>query len=217
MNILIVAATEKEISLFRTKINSLNKNIELLITGPGMVSTVFHLTEKLSKKKYDLVINAGLAGSFTKNIELGNVVNVTQESFSELGAEDENNFVPISEMSFDGPDDFPLRLKTLVNNSNFRSDALNSLVKVKDITVNTVHGNEESIQKVKRHFSADVETMEGGAVFYVCTKKNISYLQVRAISNYVEKRDKSKWEIEKAVKNLCDTLEKLIEELLIDY
>ena len=48
---------------------------DVLITGVGMLNTAIVLTKKLSKEKYDLVINLGI-GSFKRSIKIGDVVEV---------------------------------------------------------------------------------------------------------------------------------------------
>ena len=79
---------------------------------------------------------------------------------------------------------------------------MDNLPKVKAITVNTVHGNSESIKKAVRKFNPDIESMEGAAFFMACDHEKIPYVQIRSISNYVEKRNKKKWKINVAVKNM---------------
>jgi futalosine hydrolase len=213
MKILLISATEREIAPALKDSYFLKNKVDVLITGPGMVSTVYHLTKKFNKQKYDLAINAGIAGSFSKKISLGNVVHVTEECFSELGAEDSKNFIHIVEMKFKGEDDFPLRKKVLISKPKVKSKTLSQLFKVKGITVNTVHGNKSSIGKIKKLFNPGIETMEGAAFFYVCEKEKIPFVQVRAISNYVEKRDKSKWKTNEAITNLCNTLKNILKEI----
>jgi futalosine hydrolase len=44
--------------------------------------------------------------------------------------------------------------------------------------------------------------MEGAAFHYVCLLEKAPFAQVRAISNYVETRDKSKWQIPTAIQSL---------------
>ena len=213
MKILLVAANKQEIQPLLNDIELLKNNIDVLITGPGMISTIYHLAKKLHAAKYDLAINSGIAGSFSKKIPLGNVVNVTQECFSELGAEDDKNFIHITEMKFEGADPFPLKKKYAVNKTKIKSNALANLPKVKGITVNTVHGNKSSIEKIKKLFYPDIETMEGAAFFYVCEKQKIPFIQLRAISNYVEKRNKSKWKMNEAITKLCHVLKIFIREI----
>ena len=91
-------------------------------------------------------------------------------------------------------------------NINESYNAINSLKKVKGITVNTIHGNDNSIEKVMQLYHPGVESMEGAAFFAGCFQTNKTFTQIRAISNYVEKRDKSKWKMSLAIKNLNDFL-----------
>lgn len=208
MKTLLVFATKEEAGQL------LNKGkTDVLITGPGMVSTVYHLSKQLQKKKYDLVINAGICGSFSNKLRLGDVVNVAEECFSDLGSENGNDFIHLSEMGFNGEDDFPLRKKFLKNKSAINSKTLSSLPKAKGITVSTVHGNKKSIERVKKLFNPDVESMEGAAVFYLCGKEKIPFVGIRAVSNYVEKRDKSKWKIPLAINNLYAVLKNIMNEI----
>lgn len=93
------------------------------------------------------------------------------------------------------------------------SGTLKNLPPVSGITVNTVHGNSDSIKKVVRRFHPDIETMEGAAFFYACSQQKIPCLQIRAVSNYVAMRNKSAWNIPLAVKNLNETVIKILDEI----
>ena len=55
--------------------------------------------------------------------------------------------------------------------------------------------------------------MEGAALHYVCLHQNIPFIQLRAISNYVGERDKTKWKIDLAISNLHNELIKLLKQL----
>ena len=55
--------------------------------------------------------------------------------------------------------------------------------------------------------------MEGAAFHYVCLKEHVPFAQVRAISNFVTPRDKSQWQMKKAITNLNKWLIKFIEGL----
>ncbi|HET8963083.1 MAG TPA: hypothetical protein VFM99_04255, partial [Chitinophagales bacterium] len=84
---------------------------------------------------------------------------------------------------------------------------------VKSITVNTVHGKLESIHAIKRRLDPDTESMEGFAFFYACRFFNIPFYQIRTVSNFVEPRNKSNWNIPLAVENLNKVLIKAIKEI----
>jgi len=223
MRILLVVATEEEVRSLKSEVGSKNQELrvrsqetetqdsefstqdsrktydcEILTTGVGMVATAFALGRHLSSNAYDLVLNLGIAGSFDRNIVLGDVVEITEDTFAELGAEDNMNFLPIADMGFGEGTYYPSKkladLYNLFNTFN--------LTQAKAITVNTVHGNKASIQKVAERLNPQIESMEGAAVFYACKQFDVPCIQIRAVSNYVEKRNRANWNIGLAIKNL---------------
>jgi len=197
MRILVVAATLFEVESLKLKVESEALNFELstlnfLITGAGMVATAFAMGQHLAANKYDLAINLGISGSFSKEFALGDVVEIIEDSFAELGAEDDEDFITIDKLGF--------------GESSFRAtypvpEHFN-LKKANAITVNTVHGNEASIRKISSRINAEIESMEGAAFFYACREVGLPCLQIRAVSNYVEKRNRDAWQIGLAIKNL---------------
>jgi futalosine hydrolase len=89
----------------------------------------------------------------------------------------------------------------------------NPIRKVKGLTSNTAHGNQVQIDKLINKFEADIETMEGAAFFYVCLMEKVNFIEIRAISNYVESRDTSKWNIPIALENLTAFMIRLLNDL----
>jgi len=158
-----------------------------------MTATAFALGKRLHNK-YDLVMNLGIGGSFERGIALGTVLNVTEDTFADLGAEDHESFLSI--------DDLNLGKSTYYANADLFSEHVNQLKKVKGITVNRVHGNEKSILDTYTRLSPVVESMEGAAVLYCCKQYGIPCLQIRSISNYVEPRNREAWKIDLAISNL---------------
>ena len=100
MRILVVASTNAEIDIFQSQ--NTGAEIDILITGVGMIATTFKLTKVLSQNDYDIVINAGIAGAFFEELEIGEVVEVSSEQFPEIGAEDHNSFISIFELGLLG-------------------------------------------------------------------------------------------------------------------
>lgn len=201
MNILLVAATQPEIQPLLDEFGE-EKPFDILITGVGMVATAFALGECFAKKKYNLTINLGIAGSFDRSLNLGEVVEIEQDILSELGAEDDKEFLTVDKLGF--------------GESTFHSTypmLLLSLKKVRGITVNTVHGEEKSIQKITERLNPQLESMEGAAFFYACKRSMVPSLQIRSVSNYVEKRNRENWKIGLAVKNLNDFAIEFIKKL----
>ena len=208
MRILIVAATLFEVESLKSKVENGDFGpsaliFQFLITGAGMVATSFALGKHLATNQYDLAINLGIAGSFDKSIALGDVVEIIEDSFAELGAEDDEDFITIDKLGF--------------GESSFRATyplaAEFNLKKANAITVNTVHGNDASIKKLSTRVNAQIESMEGAAFFYACKQADLPCLQIRAVSNYVEKRNRDAWQIGLAIKNLNTFAGEFLEKL----
>jgi len=225
MKILIVAATRFEVRTLAEKFSYVQKEddslahyqyrndkVDILITGMGMTPMAYYLGKQLPGSNYDVVINAGICGSFSGSLPIGTVVNVTEEKFCELGAEDGDQFLSLFELGLMDPDEPPFRSGKLLNNSTPKGSVLRKLARVRGITASTIHGHPETIRKISELFHPDVESMEGAAFFYACLTSEVPFHQVRCISNFVEERDKSKWDIPLALANLNNTLFDIIKE-----
>lgn len=175
---------------------------ELLITGAGSVATAFWLGRTLLSSSYDLVINTGICGSLKKEITPGQVVSVMIESFADLGAEDHDDFLDQFKIGLADPDSPPYLRGKMVDQINL-DFIYEGIPMVEAITVNKVHGNEKSIEKIKQLFPhAATESMEGAAVAYACKLSGVRYIQFRAVSNYVEPRNRDNWKINEALEAL---------------
>ncbi|HNQ61330.1 MAG TPA: futalosine hydrolase [Bacteroidia bacterium] len=205
MEILLVAATEEEMAPLRD-IWFRKHKVEFLVTGVGMVATSYALAKAFTEKPFQLAINTGLAGAFDRNLRLGEVVRVSEDILAELGAEDDDDFLTLKEIGLEGVDIF-------LNMDEVLLKELNEFKKVRSITINTVHGNEASINKIRERLHPHIETMEGAAFFYACGKSNIPAIQLRAISNFVERRNKSNWDIPLALKSMKQAVALIIEKI----
>jgi futalosine hydrolase len=207
MQILLVAATPNEIELFINKY----ANVDILVTGVGTPATIYHLQKRLHQMDYDFVVQAGIAGSFSTDIALGETVVVKQDTFGDLGAEEKRIYTPYFTSGLINGHEFPFANGWLMNPTILPRGM--ELRAVKSVTVNRV--SDSFLQKVQLidAFDAQVETMEGAALHYVCLQEEIPFLQIRSVSNYVGERDKSKWSIKASFENLNENLTRLIQQL----
>lgn len=223
MRLLIVSATPFEIAPLQQYLeihgvsedNNLykyeNLEIKILVTGVGMTFTAYALGKFLTLNKIDLAMNVGVAGAFSDDLKIGDVVNVIAERFGDLGAEEaDGGFVDIHEMDLIPSNKFPF-LHGQMNHP--LSAEIAFLPKVKGLTVNKVHGSARSIKAVAKKYKMDIETMEGAAFFMVCLLEKVSFLEIRAISNYVEPRNKDNWNLPLAIEKLNKTLLDILHNL----
>jgi len=194
MKTLIVAATRFEIQPFLDRIAAY-PNTDYLITEVGMVQTAYRLGKHLVNNQYDLIINIGIGGCFNRSLPIGAVVSIDREIFSELGAEDDERFIPIDELGFGNAHYVATQNKTT-------KELVHALPTGLGVTVNKVHGNELEISKLLIQIpNALIESMEGGSVFLVASEAKIQTIQIRGISNYVEKRNRATWNVPLAIHN----------------
>jgi len=225
MKILIVCATLNEFNpgsliepvsgviSFSFPYSFRNLDITVLVTGAGMVNTVYHLQKQLIHTKFDLAINAGIAGCFKKETESGTVFHVVSDCFGDFGAEDDDLFIPAASLGLMENDLFPFQNGKLINQESHSLLTLKGLPAASSVTVNTVHGKDSSIRSVKEHFHPDLESMEGASFFYVCLLEKIPCIQLRAVSNYIEKRNRDAWNMPLAISNLEKTMILLLSEI----
>lgn len=214
--ILIVSATDFEIEGLKkhqVEMEFKNLNIDFLVTNPGLVPTAFALTQKLNKNQFDLVLNVGIAGSFNPEFKIGESVLIESETFGDFGADDNGKFLDIFQLGLMQPNNFPFINGSLIP-SNFNLGFTCQLFKKsKGLTVNKASGNIAQINELIKLYKPDIENMEGAAVFYVCLQLRQKVLQLRTISNMVENRDKSKWNIPLALDNSNKAILELLKYL----
>jgi futalosine hydrolase len=217
IKILCVIATQPEAEILKNICGKEVKpgiyryqNIELttLCTGVGSIATAWSLKQWLStNEKPDLAVNIGIAGSYRDDLEVGQVVIPVSDCFADAGIEDNNQFLTLSEAGLSDADHFPFESGAIYCRNSYVDGAPGSMKKVKAITVNTATGSEITIKKLINKFNPDIETMEGATFFYICTRENLPFLAIRAISNRVEARNRSNWDIPVALKNLSEGIE----------
>ena len=173
----------------------------IVVTGSGLVNTTFHLTDHLTKHKYDFAVNLGVCGSFVSEHRVGDVIRVHKDRFADWGAHEQNGFVDVFEMGLENPDKFPFDGGWIYEQPH-QAVSPTHIPQVEAFTVNTVR--ETGLELSKHKFSAAVESMEGAAFFFVCRQFNLPCLQLRAVSNTVGERDKSKWKMRDALQNLSE-------------
>lgn len=215
MRILLVSATYMEIAPVMARLKFVGERgprmkaytynaheIDVLITGVGMVATAFWCSQVMATNKYDLALNLGVCGSYDRSLEPGQLVHIVSDRIAELGAEDGDKFLTVQELSLLGENELPFKWGQLVNLAPLSNPVLNALPAVQAISVNKVHGAEQSIADTVKQFNPHVESMEGAAFMYACLLNDLVFAQVRAVSNIVERRNREAWKMALAIKNL---------------
>jgi len=214
MKLLITAATDNELLAAQEITAVLNHQITCAVTGIGVTATAYHITKLLLSESFDLAINIGIAGSFTDVYPIGEVVCPVKEYFGDSGVQTPAGFSSLFDEKLLSENTFPFVDGALKNNLSAELlEKIQTISRVTGLTVQMASGEQQRIDGLRQRFSAEIETMEGAAFFYVCLSQKIPFLALRAISNKVEVRDKSAWNIPLALQNLQNTLKQFLANL----
>lgn len=213
MNILLVAATAKEIEPFFEyyKNTKTIKDIDVLITGVGLTATTYHLLKQLQLKRPKLVIQAGVAGCFDKKIPLGTVVAVKKETIADQIVIEQKKLKTMFDLQLISKDQFPFKKGLLDNDSEILKRT--KLKKVNAISINEITTSKQKVKFYEDAFKPVIESMEGAALHYTCLMEKIAFIQLRGISNYIMERNKKKWDMKTSIMNLNKELIKLVKTL----
>jgi len=212
MKILVITATQIEAEMLievlqLMKINdyyfvSEEFDTDLLISGVGIPASIFSMFTHNKISTYDLIINCGIAGSFSETHSIGTVVNVYSDYFGDIGFNSVDGFINIFKMNFNDMFKNIFNNGLIVNTSDYPSFFYN-IPKVQAVTVN--------IPEKKISSDADVETMEGAAFMMVCKHFKKNFIQIRAVSNIIGKTKREDWDFKDSICNYS----KIISDFII--
>jgi futalosine hydrolase len=215
MKILIVAAMELEIAPFEKLVNNKelggpDDHIEILYTGVGIMEATYALASRLSTRKPDLAIQAGIGGSFHSIHPPGSIFAILDDAVGDMGVVEGGSLKNIVDMGFASPDKFPYS-GGLLHNKYPDLLEMSGLKAVKGITVNEITTDPKKNQLIAEKYTPVIESMEGAPFHYVCLEKGVPFLQIRSVSNFVGERDMKNWDLVGAVRILNDTLTQLVQ------
>lgn len=209
MSILLISATKQEVNPSLRLLKQ--KGVNVVITGVGSAPALYHILKAVQQYRPLLMIQAGIGGRFDRQLALGEVVAVSEDSFGDLGVLENRQWRSVFDLGFAQPNQKPFKNGQLKNlhRSLLKSCGLKCLPAV---TVNEISTNKQSIRLLKEQGAA-IESMEGAALHYVALMEKIPFLQIRSISNDVGERNKSKWNFTDAIANLNKELVRIIKQL----
>lgn len=214
MNCLIVAATPIEIAPLLSELpKGIREDVEIdvLVTGIGLMATTYALQKQISIKRPDLIIQAGVGGCFDKRIALGSVMAIRQEVVADQSVVELQKLKTLFELKLLPANQFPYKKGWLVN--PFKKFRSLGLPVVNAISVNEITTDPRRVQLYKKLFAPVIESMEGAALHYVCLFEQIPFLQLRSVSNYIAERNKKNWKLAQAVTQLNKALLQVLHKL----
>lgn len=181
-NIVIIVPTEKESLVI------LERGTRVVNCGVGMAECAAATAKVIVDKTPSLVILAGIAGTYSLDIEVGETVVVESETIADLGRLTDGVLTPLYQKTYVSKI-LPKGFKRVNSNTTNTAAAI-----------------------VAQPVEAEIENMEGAAFFAVCERFGVPALEVRTISNRVGEKIGGK-NMEIATSRLALDLETIIASL----
>lgn len=209
--ILIVTSVEKELNAVKRGLNNDNR-FQVVMGGVGPAAVAAFTAKLLSEKRFDLVINIGIAGGMNQS-SISSIAVANEVIAADLGVETHDHFLPIEQLGF-GPNSFLI-------NEDLLAQVVKSLQNKKldvsigpILTVSTATGTDVLRDKrFNQYPGAIAEAMEGFGVASAASLFGIPFLEIRTISNLVGERQRKAWNIEAAIETI-ERVSQILKEVL---
>lgn len=184
--ILIVTAVEAEAEAVRRGLpTDAPHGVTVIAGGVGSAQVAAATARALALDPgYDAVLSVGIGGAFPGKAELGGLLLARRVVAADLGADSPDGFLSVDELGFGSSTLDAGRVPGL--------DAVVGTI----LTVNTATGTDErAAELTARHPQAVGEAMEGYGVAASAALFDLPFAEVRAVSNFIGKRDRDAWEL----------------------
>jgi futalosine hydrolase len=182
----------------------LKKDIVYCISGIGKTNAAHTATVLIQNYSPSFIINFGVGGSYPlSGLKTGDIAIATKEIYGDEGVLTNRGFQDIEVIGI------PLLKKGKkryfnefeLNNRLVKTalKASKTVAKAKAgtfVTVSTCTGKRVRSFELRDMYNAICENMEGAAVAHICTMYGTPLLEIRGISNIVDTRDITKWDID---------------------
>jgi futalosine hydrolase len=202
----------------------------LALSGPGVFNAASGLTVCMEWFHPKLILHTGIAGVFAgTGLDLGDAAVAVTDTYVHAGVDTGRPGVgDPDEPGFGGPlpfDLIPEQDRTRQGIYDLDSDLAAACYRVLDrhldcrviqgpfVTVSAITGSVEKSHALSDAFSPVMESMEGAAAAHVATLYRVPMVEIRAASNRVGDRDKTRWDIPAAVKTVADICDTLLEKM----
>lgn len=199
-----------------------NQQIIICAAGIGKINAAATTAALVERYQPQLVINTGCAGAYPgSGLSIGDLAVASEELLGDEGALTSEGWQDLRSMNLPylvrGDrmyyNNIPLSIHAAEKAMQLAGCYGVNLARGRFVTVSTCSGTRQRGEDLVRQFGAISENMEGAAVALTCMRYGINCLEVRGISNQVDERDMSMWDIPRAVEAAQRFILKYLEEM----
>jgi nucleoside phosphorylase len=176
--------TEREGAFFAPQ-----DGVRVVHSGVGMAECAAATARLLAEGRPDLVILAGIAGTYTDRLAVGETVVVRSETVADMGRLSGGEFTPLFQKTYVAsviPEGYPAVASNTVNCAGALAE---------------------------QPAGAEIENMEGAAFLAVCASAGVPAMEIRTISNRVGEAIRSE-DLQLSTKNLARELAEVVKRYL---
>jgi len=182
--------------------------VVVLAGGVGPARAAACAGTALAVERPDLVLSAGVAGGFAGRASVGDVVVADAVAHADLGAESPTGFLPLAALGLgEAVTRLPAPLAAVVA---ARTGGVVGTV----LTVSTVTGTDSRAAELVGRHRPVAEAMEGAGVLAAALAHAVPFAEIRAVSNAVGRRDRTTWDLPRALDALGRAFFRLLAEPL---
>lgn len=186
-------------------------HIGLLHCGVGKANSAAAATALIAARKPQMIISIGCGGAYPgSHLAPGDLTLATMEIYGDEGVLSPEGFLDMEDIGFPLVrkggiryfNQFPVN-RQLVEKATpilaaTASSAGRRLETGPFVTVSTCSGTLAAGKLLAERTGGICENMEGAAIAHICQMHNTPFLEIRGISNFVEDRDLSRWDLRAA-------------------
>jgi futalosine hydrolase len=184
------------------------------VLGVGKVAVTAGLLEAIARHRPRGVLLFGVAGAFPERhrrppspppVAPGGCCLVASDLLGDDGVATPDGFRSLDELGIGANGPFA------ADSARTRGAATTlGVPTVRGVTMSTGSGSEATSRAIAGRSGADVETMEGAAVAWLCHRAALPFVQLRAISNWTGDRARGAWDLGAAVRAVQGALRRLV-------
>ena len=195
--------------------------VVLVETGIGQVNTAQALAVALQHLRPDFVFQVGIGGAYlSSSLHIGDLALATEETYGDLGVITPDGWYPADDIGIPVLQTDRAYYNTYPLDADLVARAAHRLEQIGEpiatgpfVTVQQCSGRTDVGNALAARFNAICENMEGAAAAHLCLLYDVPFLELRAISNRVENRDRNAWNIPLALTRSQDAALHLISSI----
>jgi len=200
-------------------------NLTIATCGIGKANTAAATALLIQHVQPTLVVMIGCGGAFAdSDLQLGDLAIASEEIYADEGVMTPEGFLDMAHLKLSLADTattsyfnrFPVDQPLAEQACRLLGTGSTRCISGPFSTVSTCSGTDELGRQRHQHTHAMIENMEGAAAAHQCLLNQTRFFELRSVSNFIEQRDLSRWDLPRAMTNAQKAFLSLVDQGLFN-